>query len=200
MASKLTGDLMGHAAGRIGQGIEERTLSDLDDMDTLARLYRPRLLRFVSAQVRDDDLAFTVVQDTLLKAYRNRTGFRGDCSINTWLTGIALNLIRDHARTQKFKFWRTAEASAVDSTEMQNHLRSSGSNAEQSMIAKQQALTVHGAIKNLSPNQRAIFTMRFIEEMELQEISLAMGMPVSTVKTHLHRATKSVRERVRGAA
>ncbi len=191
---------MGHAAGRIGQGIEERTLSDLDDMDTLARLYRPRLLRFVSAQVRDDDLAFTVVQDTLLKAYRNRTGFRGDCSINTWLTGIALNLIRDHARTQKFKFWRTAEASAVDSTEMQNHLRSSGSNAEQSMIAKQQALTVHGAIKNLSPNQRAIFTMRFIEEMELQEISLAMGMPVSTVKTHLHRATKSVRERVRGAA
>ncbi len=193
MAYTLTADLIGHAA-------EERTLSDLDDIDTLARLYRPRLLRFVSAQVRDDDLAFTVVQDTLLKAYRNRAGFRGDCSLNTWLTGIALNLIRDHARTQKFKFWRKAESAAVDATEMQNHLRSGGSNAEQAMIASQQALSVHDAIGNLSPNQRAVFTMRFIEEMELQEIALAMAMPVSTVKTHLHRATKIVRERVKGAA
>ncbi len=193
MAYTLTADLIGHAA-------EERTLSDLDDIDTLARLYRPRLLRFVSSQVRDDDLAFTVVQDTLLKAYRNRAGFRGDCSLNTWLTGIALNLIRDHARTQKFKFWRKAESAAVDATEMQNHLRSGGSNAEQAMIASQQALSVHDAIGNLSPNQRAVFTMRFIEEMELQEIALAMAMPVSTVKTHLHRATKIVRERVKGAA
>ncbi len=179
---------------------EERTLTDLDDIDLLARLYRPRLLRFVSAQVRDDDLAFTVVQDALLKAYRNRASFRGDCSINTWLTGIALNLIRDHARTEKFKFWRRAEASAVDATDMQNHLRSGGSNAEQAMIAKQQTISVHDAIGELSPNQRAIFTMRFIEEMKLQEISMAMGMPVSTVKTHLHRATKAVRERVKGCS
>ena len=200
MARTLTADLIGHAFDRMGHGTEERTLSDLDDMDTLARLYRPRLLRFVSAQVRDDDLAFTVVQDTLLKAYRNRAGFRGDCSINTWLTGIALNLIRDHARTQKFKFWRKAESSAVDATEMQNHLRSAGSNAEQALIARQQALAVHDALGKLSPNQRAIFTMRFIEELELREISLVMGMPVSTVKTHLHRATKSVRERVKGTA
>ncbi len=193
MASTLTADL-------IGLVTEKRTLTELDDIDLLARLYRPRLLRFVSAQVRDDDLAFTVVQDTLLKAYRNRAGFRGDCSLNTWLTGIALNLIRDHARTKKFKFWRAAESSAVDATEMQNHLRSGGSTAEQAMIAKQRALTVHDAIGQLSPNQRAIFSMRFLEEMELQEISRAMSMPVSTVKTHLHRATRVVRERVRGAA
>ena len=179
---------------------EARTGTDLDDMNELVRLYRPRLLRFVSAQVRNDDLAFTVVQDTLLKAHRNRGSFRGDCSLNTWMTGIALNLIRDHARTEKFKFWRRAEAGAVDATEMANHLRSSEATAEQAMIAKQQAATVHEAIGNLSPNQKAVFSMRFLQEMELAEIALAMHMPVSTVKTHLHRATKSVRERVKGAA
>ncbi len=189
------------AAGLIAHVVpEERTLTDLDDIDLLARLYRPRLLRFVSAQVRDDDLAFTVVQDALLKAYRNRASFRGDCSINTWLTGIALNLIRDHARTEKFKFWRRADATAVDATDMQNHLRSGGSNAEQALMAKQQAATVHNALGTLSPNQRAVFHMRFIEEMELTEIASTLNMPVSTVKTHLHRATRTVRERVRGAA
>lgn len=194
MAVTLTADLVAPAA------VEERTLTDLDDIDLLVRVYRPRLLRFVSAQLRDDDLAFTVVQDALLKAYRNRDSFRGDCSINTWLTGIALNLIRDRARTEKFKFWRRAEATAVDATDLRNHLRSGGCNAEQAMLAKQQAATVHDAIGELSPNQRAIFTMRFIEEMELAEIATTMAMPISTVKTHLHRATKSVREHVKGAA
>ena len=179
---------------------EARTSTDLDDMDVLTRLYRPRLLRFVSAQVRNDDLAFTVVQDTLLKAHRNRAKFRGDCSINTWMTGIALNLIRDHARTEKFKFWRRAESNAVDATEMSNHLRSTGTGAEQAMIAKQQAAAVHHAIGQLSPNQKAAFTMRFLQEMELAEIATAMDMPVSTVKTHLHRATKAVREHVKGSA
>lgn len=178
--------------------VQEKTLSELDDIDALARTYRPRLLRFVVASVRDEDLADTIVQDTLLKAYRNRAGFRGDCSVNTWLTGIAVNLIRDHARTQKFKFWRKAHATAVDATDMANHLRSSGSSPEGSLLAREQALQVHAAIDDLSPNQRTVFLMRFIEEMELVEIAAAMNMPVNTVKTHLHRAVKSVRTRVGG--
>ena len=178
--------------------VQDKTLSELDDIDALARTYRPRLLRFVVGSVRDEDLAETIVQDTLLKAFRNRAGFRGECSVNTWLTGIAVNLIRDHARTQKFKFWRKAHATAVDATDMANHLRSSGSSPEGSLLAREQALQVHAAMDELSPNQRTVFLMRFIEEMELAEIAQAMNMPVNTVKTHLHRAVKSVRMRVGG--
>jgi RNA polymerase sigma-70 factor (ECF subfamily) len=173
-------------------------VTELDDIDTLARKYRPRLLRFVMASVRDEDLADTIVQDALLKAYRNRAGFRGDCSLNTWLTGIAVNLIRDHARTQKFKFWKKAGASSVDASEMANHLRSSGSSPEGTLLAREQALQVHQATEELSPNQRTVFLLRFIEEMELAEIAEVMDMPVNTVKTHLHRAVKSVRARVGG--
>jgi hypothetical protein len=47
-------------------------------------------------------------------------------------------------------------------------------------------------------NQRTIFLMRFIEEMELQEICEATGMQISTVKTHLHRAVKAVRLKLGG--
>jgi RNA polymerase sigma-70 factor (ECF subfamily) len=177
---------------------QDKPVTDLDDIDALARNFRPRLMRFVTASVRDEDLADTIVQDTLLKAYRNRAGFRGDCSLNTWLTGIAVNLIRDHARTQKFKFWRKAHATAVDATDMANHLRSSGSSPEGALLAREQALQVHEAMEHLSQNQRSVFLLRFIEEMELAEIAEAMGMPVNTVKTHLHRAVKSVRMRVGG--
>ncbi len=178
---------------------EPTAITELDDIDALARNYRPRLLRFVMASVRDEELADTVVQDTLLKAYRNRAGFRGECTINTWMTGIAVNLIRDHARTQKSKFWRKVHASAVDATDMANHLRSSGSSPEGALLAREQAVQVHQAMDLLSPNQRTAFLLRFIEEMDLPDIASAMGMPVNTVKTHLHRAVKSVRARVGGA-
>lgn len=178
---------------------EQTATTELDDIDTLVRNYRPRLLRFVMASVRDEELADTIVQDTLLKAYRNRAGFRGECTVNTWMTGIAVNLIRDHARTQKFKFWRKAHASAVDATDMANHLRSSGSSPEGALLAREQAVQVREAMELLSPNQRTAFLLRFIEEMDLPDIADAMGMPVNTVKTHLHRAVKSVRARVGGA-
>jgi RNA polymerase sigma-70 factor (ECF subfamily) len=177
---------------------EQSAATELDDIDALARQYRPRLLRFVMASVRDEDLADTIVQDTLLKAWRNRAGFRGDCTVNTWLTGIAVNLIRDHARTQKFKFWRKAKATAVDASDMANQLRASGSSPEGSLLAREQVLQVQAAMEELSPNQRTVFLLRFIEEMDLAEIAMSMDMPVNTVKTHLHRAVKSVRARVGG--
>jgi RNA polymerase sigma-70 factor, ECF subfamily len=109
-----------------------------------------------------------------------------------------VNLIRDHARTQKFKFWKKASANAVEADEMANHLRSSGSSPEGALLAREQALQVHMAMEELSQNQRTVFLLRFIEEMELAEISEAMGMPVNTVKTHLHRAVKTIRAKVGG--
>ncbi|HVG27709.1 MAG TPA: RNA polymerase sigma factor, partial [Acidobacteriaceae bacterium] len=84
----------------------ERALNELDDMDVLVRTHRARLLRFVTFSLGDEDLAASVVQDCFVKAWANREKFRGDCSVQTWLHSIALNLVRDYQRTQKFRFWR----------------------------------------------------------------------------------------------
>jgi RNA polymerase sigma-70 factor (ECF subfamily) len=43
-----------------------------------------------------------------------------------------------------------------------------------------------------------VFIMRFLDEMELEEISVATGLPAPTVKTHLYRAVKAVRLRLGG--
>jgi len=78
-----------------------RTGTELDDIETLVRTYRPRVLRFVAFSIGDPDLAESITQDCFLKAYNGRANFRGDCSVNTWLTSIALNLVRDQQRLQK---------------------------------------------------------------------------------------------------
>lgn len=177
----------------------ERTASELDDIDALFRTYRPRLLRFVAFSIGDPDLAESITQDCFLKAYNGRANFRGECSVNTWLTSIAVNLIRDQQRLQKFRFWRQARATAIDVTDAANFLPSHESSPESRVLVKEKAAQVIAALQNLSPKQRTIFLMRFTEEMDLAEIAAVTRMPINTVKTHLHRALKSVRSQVSSA-
>ena len=174
----------------------ERSSSELDDIDALVRTYRPRLLRFVTFSIGDPDLAESITQDCFLKAYNGRDKFRGDCSVNTWLTSIAMNLIRDQQRLQKFRFWRQARATAIDVSDAANFLASHESSAEARILAIERTEQVQAALANLSVNQRAIFLMRFAEDMDLSEIAAAISMPINTVKTHLHRALKAVRAEV----
>ena len=175
---------------------EPRTATELDDIDALVRNHRPRLLRFVTFSTGDPDLAETIVQDCLLKAYNARASFRGDSSVNTWLTSIAVNLVRDHQRTQKFRFWKQARATAIDVTDVASFIASEESGLEARLIARQKVAELSGIIETLSFNQRTIFLMKFSDEMELSEISAAMNMPVNTVKTHLHRALKAIRSQL----
>jgi RNA polymerase sigma-70 factor (ECF subfamily) len=178
--------------------VEERArpISELDDIDTLARTYRARLLRFVTYSTGDPDLAETIAQDTLLRAYNSRDKFRGECSVSTWLTGIAINMLRDHQRTQRYKFWKKVESTAIDVHEMASFLPADGSNPEGQLLAKEKVKHLAGILETLSKNQRTVFLMKFSEEMPVATISEVLGMPVTTVRTHLHRALKTVRSQL----
>jgi RNA polymerase sigma-70 factor, ECF subfamily len=174
----------------------ESRISELDDIDALVRLYKPKIFRYVAFSLSDRDAAESITQDCFLKAHRTRAQFRGDCSISTWLMGIAFNLVRDHTKSQKFRFWKSAAATAVDASDVSHSLASGASSAEARLIAKER---VHEALKQLSDKQRSVFLMRFVEDMELSDIAAATGMPVTTVKTHLYRAVGAIRARL-GAA
>ena len=153
-------------------------------------------MRFVTFSTGDPDLAESITQDCLLKAYNARASFRGDSSVNTFLTSIAINLIRDHQRTEKFKFWKRAQATAVDVNDVASFIKAEGTTPEAQLIARQNVARLAGILQTLSPNQRTVFLMKFSEEMDLQDISESLKMPINTVKTHLHRALKSVRSQL----
>jgi RNA polymerase sigma-70 factor (ECF subfamily) len=89
---------------------------------------------------------------------------------------------------------------APDLTEMASVLPSRESSPETQILARERAQQVAVALDTLTRKQRTVFLMRFIEEMELQDISEATGMQINTVKTHLHRAVKAVRLKLGGNA
>jgi RNA polymerase sigma-70 factor, ECF subfamily len=186
------------AAGCLQSLTREQAASELDDIDGLVRTYRARLLRFVMFSVGDEDVAASIVQDTFLKAWTARNSFRGDCTVKSWLTSIALNLVRDHQRIRKFQFWKKAQSTAVDVFEAASFLPSGEASAEQRILAAERARQIGHVLERLSFNQRTVFLMRFQEEMEVSEIAAAMKMPVTTVKTHLYRAVAAVREELGG--
>jgi RNA polymerase sigma-70 factor (ECF subfamily) len=150
----------------------------------------------VTFSTGDPDLAESITQDCLLKAYNARASFRGESSVNTFLTSIAINLIRDHQRTEKFKFWKRAHATAVDVNDVASFIKAEGTTPEAQLIARQKVARLADVMKTLSPNQRTVFLMKFSEEMDLQDISESLKMPINTVKTHLHRALKAVRSQL----
>ena len=174
----------------------EHHISELEDIDALMRLYKPKVFRFVAFSVIDRDAAESITQDCFLKAHFTRNQFRGDCSIGTWLMRIAFNLVRDHTKSKKFRFWKNATASAVDARDVSQYLASGASSAEARLIAKERVEMVHKALQGLSDKQRSVFVMRFVEEMDLPEIAAVTGMSLPTVKTHLYRAVGAVRARL----
>jgi RNA polymerase sigma-70 factor (ECF subfamily) len=174
--------------------LRDRMIAELADVNTLCATYRSRIYRYALLSLRDPDLAETVTQDCFLRAYKAREDFRGDCSVATWLTRIATNLIRDSTRSRKFQFWKAASSTADEVGAMADRLRSPGLSPETFLMIREELRGVWDAVENLPGKQRSVFLLRFVEEMELPEIATAMGLHVGTVKSHLHRALAAVRK------
>ena len=168
-------------------------VTPFDDIAAVHNLYQERIFRFLLFSVRDRDAALSLTQDTFVNAWRTRSNFRGDCSIATWLMYIAANLLRSHTRTETFRFWKRAAATAVTAEDLSGQLAHPERSAESRLIAHEQVQQIWQAVERLSATQRTIFLLRFIEEIELSEIAQVMNMPLPTVKSHLYRALGHVR-------
>ncbi|HVW76036.1 MAG TPA: RNA polymerase sigma factor [Alloacidobacterium sp.] len=176
----------------------EQAVLDLADFDEVVRLYRQRVFRFLLASLRDRDLAENLTQDCFLRAYMAREHFRGDSSLITWLMKIATNLIRDHLRSKRLRFWTKTRETALDPVDVSDWVPDERSSPEEDLIARTQVSHVWKAVGQLPAKQRTVFVLRFVEEMELREIAETTGMNPSTVKTHLYRALAAVRESMGG--
>jgi len=165
----------------------------MSSIDTLHDLYAQRVFRFLLASLRDRDAAETLTQETFLRAWTARDHFRGDCSAITWLTRIALNLARDHTRTNRFRFWQKVSQTALQADDLAAHLPHPGTSTEASLIAHEQLALVWKTVGTLSERQRTVFVLRFVEELELADIAKITDLPISTVKTHLYRSLATIR-------
>jgi RNA polymerase sigma-70 factor (ECF subfamily) len=169
-----------------------------EDFETLVSLHQRRIYRVLLGQLRDPDAAATLTQECFLRAYRNRESFRGEASVTTWLIRIALNLAKDHARSRRQSFWKRLFGGSEDEwEEVAATIPAPDTSAEKLLLAREEVAQVMRAVETLSPQQRAVFTLRFVEEMTIDEIAEATELKSGTVKAHLSRALAAVRKTVK---
>lgn len=182
------------AAGR------ERTAGiAAEAFDAIVRSHQRRIFRVLYALLRDRDLADNLTQDCFLRAYQNRAKFRGEGSVETWLIRIAVNLARDHVRNRRLTFWRNIlqrpAAPPTDVAELE--VSDPAPSAERALLAREQLAALESVMRDLPAQQRIAFSLRFFEEMTLEEIADAMQLQVGTVKAHLFRALSCVRGKLK---
>jgi RNA polymerase sigma-70 factor (ECF subfamily) len=183
----------------IGGVASGRAISE-EEFAEIVRLHQQRVHRLLVSFVRDPDEAASLAQECFLRAYRNWSGFRGECSVATWLSRIAVNLARDEAKNRRRSFWRRLLAfedpAGTGSESAALEVATGEASPEQSLLAREKLNAVWDTVDRLPPQQRTVFLLRFVDEMSLEDVAQVLELNLGTVKSHLSRALATVRRQV----
>lgn len=164
-----------------------------NEFTRLVEAHRPALYRFLLASIQDEEVAESLTQECFLKAFRNGSSFRGESSVRTWLMRIAINLRTDFWRSRRLQFWRETQVNALDVDFAVEHLPSAEKSPESQMIVREQTSLVWRTVETLSPRERSVFLLRYVEELRLREIGQSTSLKVDAVKVYLRRALTKIR-------
>ena len=167
-------------------------VATFEDFGVFVRQHQRRVYRVISLLVKDGDVADTLTQECFLRAYQHLGTFRGECRVETWLLRIAVNLVRDHVKNRRASFWRRLVG--LEDADTVSPIAAPHPSPERAALARAEVQAVLAATERLSPQQRAVFLLRFVEEMSLAEIAGVLGLRVGSVKAQLFRALGSVRQ------
>ena len=156
-----------------------------------------RLYRLARGILRNDSEAEDVVQETYVRALTHLQDFRGDSSLATWLSRIAMNEALGRLRRQR----PGVELSSLPPGTLEAQIiqfpnSATSEDPEKTMAQREIQRVVEHAIDELPDNFRIVFITRVIEGMNVEETAEILGLKPETVKTRLHRARSMLRENV----
>jgi RNA polymerase sigma-70 factor (ECF subfamily) len=168
---------------------------DRDALEQLLERHEAQVYRFGMKMCQHPEDAKDVLQDTLLAVARGVRDFRGASSLSTWLYTVARSFcIKKRRRSQ---FAPEAEQSLeTDVATEARQLASPEKHPDEALAGKQVEHALEQAISSLEPIYREVLLLRDVEGLSALEVAEVLGVSVQAVKSRLHRARLSVRERV----
>jgi RNA polymerase sigma-70 factor (ECF subfamily) len=157
----------------------------------LVRRYQDRLFRTVARLVDNPEDARDVVQEAFLHAFQALDSFKGDSLFFTWLYRIAVNAAISLRRKQKVVLSIHARRAGEGPVEPPDP--SERNRPGQALEQADQAKRVRRALSQMSPEHRAVLVMKDMEGQKYEAIAEALGVPVGTIRSRLHRARLELR-------
>ena len=156
---------------------------DMRAMETLMRVHNRMLFRTARAILGDDAEAEDALQEAYIQAYRKLGTFRGESKLSTWLVRIAAN----EALMRRRRNPRPAEC--VEQPEPASDAPGPDEDAERAEMRR----VLESGIDALPDGYRAVFVLRGVEELSVEETAAALGIPDATVRSRYFRARSLLR-------
>ena len=145
------------------------------------------VLTLVARMVRDQGVAEELAQDAFVKAFGALRSFDPSYKFSNWILRIAHNVAVDHLRKTRPPIVSIDdEASGRDMADVLADTREPS--AFDRAVRRDFSDDLEAALATLRPEFRRLVVMRYLEDMSYEDISEVVGLPLGTVKSHLHRA------------
>jgi RNA polymerase sigma factor (sigma-70 family) len=158
---------------------------DREAFETLYRRYAPRVLRYLSSQIRQREIVEEALDDVMMVVWETAGRYNGSSQLSTWILGIA------HYKALKAR----ARVSISDAEFQESDHGGIETHSPEAIIAERELTdTIRQAMDALSAEQRAVVALTFYHGRSYAEIAEILDCPVNTVKTRMFHA----RQRLEG--
>ncbi len=162
---------------------------DSEAFRTLVERHSRRAFQLAFRITGNEQDAEDVVQESFIRAYRQLSRFEARAHFATWLHRIVANCSVDLIRSRRTRY----EHASTDDVDAVEHPDAETPNPERLAASAQIQQSVAAAMSELSPLERAAFTLRHYEGRSISEISKTLGLGTSAAKHSVFRAVRKLR-------
>jgi RNA polymerase sigma-70 factor (ECF subfamily) len=161
---------------------------DVNAYASLVERYGGRVFNIALRITGDADAANDCAQEAFIRAYRALHQYDPALPFGPWLYRITTNASLNHVQR-----WRGRETPVEELPDAPEDL---DEGPEATAVRREELAEVLAAMDELPPAYRAALTLRHMQQLSYQEVADALGVPLGTVKTHLHRARDALKVRL----
>ncbi len=170
--------------------IREFKNGDVRGYNEIVRKYQQQVYWVIRKMVLSHDDADDITQEVFIKVYSALMDFREESNLFTWLYRIATNYAINHIRKVKVK--NTVSVELVSEVMVSEDKRT-----DEVLDEEKRRKILEDAIETLPPQQRAVFNMRYYDELPYEEISKILKKSVGGIKANYFHAVKKIGEYVK---
>ncbi len=170
--------------------IEDFRQGDNAGFNELVRRYQEKVYWIARRVVGSHEDADDVVQDVFIKVYEALKEFRAASGFYTWLYRITVNASLNALRKRRIKDFVRYE-------DVEETLNSDAGGADADVLSKEYESILEKAIERLPPRQKAVFIMRYYDEMSYEEMAQILDRSVGGLKANYFHALKKIQVYVR---
>jgi RNA polymerase sigma-70 factor (ECF subfamily) len=169
---------------------------DVRAFELLVTRHRKPVFNFILRFVRDTAQAEDVTQETFLRLVKGADAYERQAKFTTWLYTIARNLCVDAARRGKHRKAASLDAPVDEegSVSLLDLVPDGGAAVDRQAQSRELAVRLRQAIESLPDEQREIFLLREVADLQFNEIAAVVGCPENTVKSRMRYALEKLRE------